>query len=169
MKRPAENEYAPYYQRYISKVPEGDIIEILARQMEETQKLVKNLPPEKADYRYAPGKWSIKEVFGHLTDTERVFAYRALCFSRSDKTALPSFEQDDYVAHGNFERRTLQDIAEEYRLVRHSNIILFKSFDEEIEGRIGIASGFEFTVRAIPYIVAGHELHHRGILREKYL
>jgi len=169
MNRPATTEYAPYYQTYIKKVPDGDIIQILAQQMEETRALLKSLPPGKADFRYAPGKWSIKEVVGHIVDTERVFAYRALCFSRNDKTPLPSFEQNDYVANANFDQRTLEDITEEFSLVRQANIILFSSFDEEVEGRKGIASGVEFTVRAIPYIIAGHELHHRGILEERYL
>jgi uncharacterized damage-inducible protein DinB len=169
MSRLDTSEYAPYYQNYIRKVPEGDIIEILTRQIEETQQLIQRIPAGKEEYRYAPGKWSIKEVFGHLTDTERVFAYRALCFSRNDKTRLPSFEQDDYVMEGNFSQRTLTDIATEFRLVRLSNIALFKSFDEELKMRRGIASGVEFTVRAALYIIAGHELHHRQILKERYL
>ena len=169
MNRPATTEYAPYYQTYLKKVPDGNILQILAQQMEETQALLKSLPTGKADFRYAPDKWSLKEVIGHMVDTERVFAYRALCFSRNDKTPLPSFEQNDYVENANFHQRTLEDIAEEFRLVRQANIILFRSFDEEVEGRKGIASGVEFTVRAIPYIIAGHELHHRGILEERYL
>lgn len=169
MNRPATTEYAPYYQTYLKKVPDGDIIQILAQQMEETRALIKTLPPGKADFRYAPGKWSVKEVIGHMVDTERVFAYRALCFSRNEKTHLPSFEQNDYVENANFAQRTLEDIAEEFRLVRQANIILFRSFDEEIKMRRGIASGVELTVRAIMYIIAGHELHHRGILEERYL
>jgi uncharacterized damage-inducible protein DinB len=169
LSRPDTREFAPYYQNYIRKVPEGNILEILTRQMEETQQLIQRISPDKEEYRYAPGKWSIKEVFGHVTDTERVFAYRALCFSRNDKTPLPSFEQDDYVSEGNFSQRSLKDIAGEFRLVRLSNIALFTSFDEELMMRRGIASGFEFTVRAILYIIAGHELHHRQILEERYL
>jgi len=169
MNRPASTEYAPYYQTYLKKVPDGDIIQILAQQMEETQGLIKSLPPGKANFRYAPGKWSVKEVIGHMVDTERVFAYRALCFSRNERTPLPSFEQNDYVENANFARRTLEDIAEEFRLVRQANIMLFRSFTEEIKMRRGIASGVEFTVRAIMYIIAGHELHHRRILQERYL
>lgn len=169
MNRPASTEYAPYYQTYLKKVPDGDIIQILAQQMEETQGLIKSLPPGKADFSYAPGKWSVKEVIGHMVDTERVFAYRALCFSRNERTPLPSFEQNDYVENANFVQRTLADIAEEFRLLRMSNIIMFRSFDEDIKMRRGIASGVEFTVRAIMYIIAGHELHHRGILQKRYL
>lgn len=169
MNRPEKNEYAPYYEHYIRRVPEGDIIEILTRQMEKTQQFIKTIPPDKENYRYAQGKWSVKEVFGHLVDTERIFAYRAVCFSRNDKTPLPSFEQDDYITEANFSQRSLEDIAEEFRLLRQSNIVLFRSFDEELLLRKGIASGVEFTVRTIPYIVAGHELHHRQILQERYL
>lgn len=169
MTRPAENEYAPYYHTYVGKVPQGNIIDTLERQIEETMRLLAAIPPEKADYRYAPGKWSIKEVIGHLSDSERVFAYRALRFSRNDQTPLASFEQTDYVKHGYFQRRTLQDLSEEFRLVRLSSVALFKSFDERMERRTGIASGYEFTVRSLPFIVAGHELHHRGILQERYL
>ena len=124
---------------------------------------------KKLNYRCAPGKWSIKEVIGHLVDSERVFAYRALCFSRNDKNPLPSMEQDDYVTYGNFDRRTLQDLGDEFRYVRLSSIILFKSFDKEIELRRGTASGFEFTVRTFPYIIAGHVEHHLKILKDRYL
>lgn len=169
MNRPAESEYAPYYHTYVGKVPEGNIIDILKRQIEETMRLLAGIPAAKADYRYAPGKWSIKEVIGHLSDSERVFTYRALRFSRNDKTPLPSFEQVDFVKYANFERRALQDLAEEFRLVRAASIALFQSFDEEMHLRTGIASGYEFTVRALPFIVAGHELHHLGILRKRYL
>ncbi|MFQ5632080.1 MAG: DinB family protein [bacterium] len=167
--RPEPNEYAEYYHAYISKVPDGDIVEILNTQNENTLHILHAISVQKAEYRYAPGKWSIKEMIGHLVDAERVFAYRALCFARNDPGPFPSMEQDDYVEYGHFGARMLTDIAEEFRLVRQSNIRLFKSFDEKISVRKGIASGFEFTVRALLYIIAGHELHHVWILQERYL
>ena len=169
MNCPEISEYAPYFQRYITKVPQGNIIDILVQQIEDTLQLLQSIPEEKAGYRYAADKWSIKEVVGHVIDTERIFAYRLLCFSREDKTPLPSFEQDAYVEHAHFDQRTFNDLNEEFRLVRLSNIALLRSFDGKIEKRRGTASGFEFTVRAIAYIMAGHELHHRAILKERYL
>jgi uncharacterized damage-inducible protein DinB len=169
IRRPEQQEYAAYYHTYISKVPDGEILEILAAQNEKTLQLLRTISEQKANHRYAPGKWSIKEMIGHVVDAERVFAYRALCFARNDPGPFPEMEQNDYVENGNFGARTLADIAEEFRLVRQSNIRLFQSFDEEISLRKGIASGFEFTVRALVYITAGHELHHVGILQERYL
>ncbi|MFQ5628209.1 MAG: DinB family protein [bacterium] len=167
--RPESGEYAEYYHAYISKVPDGDMVKFLDTQNENTLQLLKAIPEQKAEHRYAPGKWSIKEMIGHVVDAERVFAYRALCFARNDPGPFPSMEQDDYVENGNYGARTLSDIAEEFRLVRQSNLQLFKGFNDEISLRRGVASGFEFTVRALLYIIAGHELHHVEILNERYL
>ena len=154
---------------YISQVPEGDIIKILENQLEETQQLLKGLSERKALYRYAPDKWSIKEIIGHVIDVERVFAYRALNIARNDKSELPGMEQDDYVKFAKFDDLPLTDLLEQFRHVRRSNIFLFKSFDEEMQMRKGIASGCEFTVRTFPFIIAGHEKHHQTVLRERYL
>ena len=169
MTRPEPNECAPYYHTYISQVPEGDIIEILEKQLEETVNLLSGISEEKALFRYAPNKWSVKEIIGHVIDAERVFAYRALNIARNDKSDLPGMEQDDYVKFAQFDDLPLQDLLEEFRHVRQSNIFLFKSFDEEMQMRKGIASGCEFTVRTFPYIIAGHERHHQKVLRERYL
>ena len=167
--RPQRDEYVDYYHSYISKVPEGDILAILQTQCDETLRVLSAIDENKAEHRYAPGKWSIKEMIGHVVDAERVFSYRAMCFARNDAGPLPGMEQDGFVEHGRFGKRTLADLAEELRLLRQSNILLFRSFDEEVSLRKGIASGFEFTVRALVYIIAGHERHHLGILNEKYL
>lgn len=167
--RPAPSEYAPYFGQYIAQVPEGDVLQILERQIEETVALLGDLPPEMATHRYAPGKWSVNQVVGHLSDTERVFAHRALRFSRGDRQPLPGFEQDDYVNRANFDDRSLNDVTEEFRWVRGASMALFGSMNEAMLRRRGIASGVEFTVRAIPYILAGHERHHLTVLRERYL
>ncbi len=169
MNRPETNECAPYYFTYINQVPEGDIIQILERQVDETFALLKDLSVEKALYRYEPAKWSIKELLGHVIDAERVFAYRALNIARNDKNELPGMEQDDYVKFAKFDDLSLTDLLEEFRHVRGANIFLFKSFDEEMQMRKGIASGCEFTVRTFPYIIAGHEKHHQNVLKERYL
>jgi hypothetical protein len=166
MKRPEPSEHHQYYGRYISKVPDGDIIRILEDGVERTLALLARIPAERADHRYAPDKWSIKEVVGHLIDT---FAYRALCFARKDPAPLPSFEQEQYAQFSNASSRSLTDLAEELGLVRKSHVALFKSFDDESSVRRGVASEREFSVRAFPYIIAGHEIHHRQILKERYL
>jgi hypothetical protein len=167
--RPQSSEYAPYYGTYIDRVPAGDICQILENQLARTLALLTKAGEGRAGYRYAPEKWSIREVVGHVIDTERVFAYRALCFARSERNHLPGFDQDDYVQAAAFEARTLRDLAAEFELVRKSNVILFRSFTEKVWERRGVANNAEITVRSIPYIIAGHELHHVGILKERYL
>ena len=166
---PASDEYAPYYERYIALLPEGDIIQVLEKQLRETTALLDTLSEEQALHRYAEGKWSIKEVVGHIIDTERVFAYRGLCFARGDNTPLPGFEQDDYVTHADFDIRPTASLAGEFSSLRMSNIFLFSTWSEAVQARRGTASGFSVTARAIPYILAGHERHHLNIIREKYL
>ena len=167
--RPAPTEYAPQYEDYVRRVPQGDIIHTLERQLAETSALLSGIAEDQANFRYAPGKWSIKEVLGHLTDTERIFTYRALCFARNDKTALPGFDENDYVRFAKFYNRTVPDLLNEFGHVRNASIGLFQSLDEEEMVRRGVANGREFTTRSIAYIVAGHERHHLSILRERYL
>jgi hypothetical protein len=166
--RPQAGEYNPYYGRYISLVSSDDVIEMLEKQPPETVSLFKSASA-KADFRYAPGKWSVKEMLGHVNDTERVMAYRALRVARRDKTPLPGFEQDDFVRDGNFGRRTLPDLIDEFTDVRKATLSLFRTFDGGVGERIGEASGHAVSVRALAYIIAGHELHHRKLLQEKYL
>ena len=167
--RPEAGEYAPYYEKYVSLSRDGDVIETLERQAAETLALLGGLPEERGASRYEPGKWSVKELFGHVIDGERVFAYRALRIARGDRTPLPGFEQDDYVAHGRFDARTLRDLCDEYEHVRHATLALLRSFDAEAWRRTGTASDNPVSVRALAHIIAGHEAHHLRILRERYL
>ncbi len=166
---PAENDYAPYYGRYIGLVPQGDILRILDSQIGETLRLLGSIDEKKSLHRYASDKWSIREVVGHLSDTERVFSYRALRISRNDPTPLAGFEQNDFVANGNADSIPLKDHLEEFQHVRRASLALFHGMTEEMTGRRGIASDNPITVRAIPFILAGHELHHRGLLQKLYL
>jgi hypothetical protein len=168
-KRPESTEYAPYYEQYIKLVPDGDIISILDSQLESTLSLLRTLPEAKSSSAYAPGKWTIKEVLGHIIDTERVFTYRALCIGRNDKTPLPGFEQDDYVAGTHFNERPLQTLLEELAAVRRAGVTLFKHFSEEEWSRRGTANLKEITTRALVYNISGHERHHLNILKTRYL
>jgi len=166
---PDTSEYAPYYGRYITLVGGNDVIAALEDQPRETLALLSTLSEEQGDYRYAPDKWSIKEMLGHVIDAERVFSYRALRFARNDRTPLASFEQDDYVRSGDFGDRRLADLIEEFVSVRQATLWLFRQLSTEAWMRRGIASGNPVSVRAVAYIIAGHELHHRRVLQEKYL
>lgn len=165
--RPGSNEYAPYYDKYVSLVPEGDILVTLEKQSPETAALLAR-PESEGDFRYAPGKWSVKESLGHVIDAERVFSYRALRIARNDKTPLAGFEQDDYVKYGPFGHCSLAALVEEFTSVRKATVLLFRAFDEAAWSRRGVASNNEVTVRALAYMIAGHELHHRRLFREKY-
>jgi uncharacterized damage-inducible protein DinB len=166
--RPAAGEYAPYYETYISKVKGNDIVSVLDAQRLQTAQLFAARSERDGNFRYAPDKWTVKEVLGHVIDSERIFAYRALRIARGDQTPLSGFEQDDYVRGGNFSERTLADLAEEFELVRTANVAFFKSLPKEAWQRRGVANKNEVTVRALAFIVAGHELHHRLILEERY-
>jgi len=169
MDRPKPEEYPRYYDTYVSLVPEGNVVEILAVQMSDTARLLRGLSEEQGNLRYAAGKWSIKDVIGHLIDMERVFQVRALAFARNDPASLPGVEQDDYVANGSFISRRLVDIAAEFEAVRRAGILLFQSFTPETSGRRGIANDASFTAGSMSYIIAGHELHHRRVIETRYL
>jgi DinB superfamily len=166
--RPQPGEYAAYYDRYISLVEGDDILSRLDHQRRQTMMLLCGRDEKDGDFRYAPGKWSAKEVIGHVCDTERVFAYRALRISRADSTPLEGFEQDDYVRNGPFANRLLSDAVEDFIAVRRATLSLLRNLDEAAWMRRGIANKNEVTVRGLAYIIAGHELHHRRILEEKY-
>ena len=167
--RPDQTEYVPYFGKYVSLVPQGDIVGVLGEQIGETLALLNSIPEERAGFRYAPDKWSIKELVGHLIDSERIFSYRALRFARNDQTELPGFEQDDYVRGGSFDSTPLADLAAEFASVRQATVLLFKHLNDDAWTRRGAANESEVSVRALAHIIAGHELHHRKILREKYL
>lgn len=166
--RPAATEYAPNYGGYVSRVPEGDLIGLLETQRRETQSLLAGLTEAQALHRYAPGKWSVKEVIGHVADSERVFCYRAMRFARGDQTPLPGFDENLYAPAGRFDARPLSDLAAELDAVRRATLALLRSFDVEALARRGTANGKEVSVRALAYIIAGHERHHLAILRERY-
>jgi uncharacterized damage-inducible protein DinB len=166
--RPQAGEYAPYYERYISLIVENDILATLDRQRREMVLLLSGLNEEQGNFRYAPEKWSAKQVLGHVCDTERIFAYRALRIARGDVTPMEGFEQDDYVKNGPFARHAIAEVIEDYIAVRRATISLLRSLEEAAWSRRGIANKNEVTVRAIAYTIAGHEVHHRRILEEKY-
>src|SRR5258708_21721930 len=157
--RPQAGEYNPYYDRYISLVNTDDIVALLDQQAPQTVALFQTASA-KAGFSYAPGKWSVKEMLGHVNDTERIMVYRALRIARGDKTPLAGFEQDDYVREGNFGQRTLADLGEEFVDVRKATLHLFRHVDAEIATRRGTANGDPISRRALAYIIAGHELHH---------
>ena len=166
--RPAKEEYAPYYETYISKVPDQDLHQLLASQIEVTCAMLSQVPESGADATYAPGKWTIKEVAGHIVDTERIMAYRLLRVARGDTTPLPGFEQDDYVRGASFQSRTLASLIEEFRLARASTVALLRGLDGAALMRRGVADGKTVSARALAYIIAGHERHHVGILQQRY-
>ena len=166
--RPGPEEYAPYYAGYVSAVPDGELLVLLRDQLAETEALLREFKGDRGDFRYAPGKWTVKEVVGHIADSERIFAYRALRFARGDRTPLPGYEQDDFVRGGNFAARPLAEIAGELRSVRMASITLFAGLSPEALMRRGPANNVEFSVRALAWIIAGHERHHARVLREKY-
>ncbi len=167
--RPQPGEYAAYYEKYISLVPGTDIFGVLEAQGMLMTQLLGARSEREGNFRYAPDKWTVKEVVGHITDTERIFAYRALRISRNDKTPIEGFEQDDYVKNGGFNDRTLVDLAGEFSQVRGASLALFLGLGGDAWQRRGSANKNEVTVRALAFIIAGHELHHRRILEEKYL
>jgi len=167
--KPAKSEYLPYYDRYIARVPEGDVLSTLEAQVGDTLTLLRGLPASISSYRYAPDKWSVNEMVGHMIDSERLFTNRALRFARNDATPIPGFEQDDYVRNSTYDAYPLAELADEFEAVRRATIFLFRHMDEEAWTRRGIANNAEVSVRALAYIIAGHELHHREILETRYL
>src|SRR5215813_13110854 len=160
MNKPDSTEYAPYFEKYISLVPEGEIVVTLGLQIESTLSLIRGLSADQGDLRYAPGKWSVKEVIGHLIDAERIFAYRAMRFARNDATPLPGFDENHFVANAGFNSCSLADLADEFEHTRKSNVYLFKGLDGEASLRRGVSNNNEISVRALVYAIAGHELHH---------
>jgi uncharacterized damage-inducible protein DinB len=167
MNRPNPEDCAPFYGRYIALVNDDPILETLEKLKTSTYDFFCSLTDEQANYAYAPGKWTIKEVAGHLTDAERTFAYRAFAFSRG-QGELPGFDENIYVEKSTFSDRTLKDLADEFRTVREANLYMLRALTEEQLNTIGIANGGNIKVNSILYIMAGHELHHLQILKERY-
>ena len=167
--KPEAGEFAPYYGKYIDLVKEPDLTRLMKMQIIDLQALLSEVPVEKENYRYADGKWTIKEVIGHLIDAERVFAYRALRIGRGDTTPLAGFEEDDYVKNTDFNKRSLPSLGHEFGFVRESTLALYNHFSPEELLRSGTANDQPISVRALLYIMAGHQIHHENVLRERYL
>ena len=166
--RPGSDEYAEFYGGYVAAVKEP-LLESLETEADRWRALLAGVPPGGEGYRYAPGKWSVREVVGHVIDAERTFTVRAMAFARGDRSHFPSFDENAYAASSGADRRPLADLAEELVAVRRATVLLLRSFDEAAWDRRGVASGCEFTVRSLAWIIAGHSRHHRRVLAERYL
>ncbi|HEX8255541.1 MAG TPA: DinB family protein [Thermoanaerobaculia bacterium] len=166
--RPATNDYSPAFAAYIALVPEDDVLSAIEQQSSITQKLLSSLDETRAAFRYEDGKWSVKEVIGHMVDAERIMGYRALAIARGDTQPLPGFEEDDYVRNANFDSWRLGALSEAYALARRSTIIFLQNLSEEAWDRRGTANGNPVTVRALAWVIVGHERHHLNVLRERY-
>jgi hypothetical protein len=169
MQRPAVDEYAAYYGTYVDQVIGNDVVSALRAQIGETAATLRGVSDSDSLKRYAEGKWSLREVVGHMVDTERVFAYRALRIARGDQTPLPGFDQDPYIVAAGFDRRDWNGLIDEFEVVRRSTVMLLDGLDAEAFARRGTASNNPVTVRALAFVIAGHELHHMKIVRERYL
>ncbi|MFZ3591213.1 DinB family protein [Bacillus sp. DJP31] len=167
--RPIEGDFPTYYQGYINLVPEGDLLTILKENLTKTTLLFKSIPNSLVTYRYAPSKWSIKEVLGHISDTERIMSYRLLRIGRGDDTALSGFDENLYVEGASFDQLSMSSLLEDFTATRLATLTLVKNMPEEAWNRKGFTNNGEIISRAISYIIAGHELHHREIVRKKYL
>jgi DinB superfamily len=168
MGRPAADEYSAPFARYVERVPDGALVPQLERQAADTASVLGALSEERAAFRYAPDKWSVKEIVGHLADAERVFSYRLLRFARKDETALPGFDENTYVEAAGFDGRTLADLLAELAAVRDATLRLLRGLPDGASVRRGIASSGTLSVRALAYVIAGHELHHREVLKTRY-
>ena len=162
------SEYASSYAAYVSAVPDGDIVELLEQQPDVLRDLAKRVPGDRELFRYAPDKWTIREVYGHLSDAERVFGYRLVSISRGDTASLPGFDENVYVAAANFNARPLQALADEFALLRGGNLMAMRALDADAWRRVGLANNTPVSVRALAYVMAGHVNHHVAILRARY-
>jgi hypothetical protein len=167
--RPEPAEFAPFYAAYIAGVPDGDVLAVLEEQGRSTRATLTGLPEARGDFAYAPGKWTLKEVLGHIADAERVFCYRALTFARGDSTPLPGFDEQAWTPASGARARTVADLLDELAAVRSATLALLRHLPADAPRRRGTANGWEISVRALTWIIAGHERHHLGILRERYL
>ncbi len=168
-KRPEASEYPAYYQSYLDLVRGNDVLKALKDQVIDIQAVISEIPEDKENFAYAESKWTIKQVLGHVVDTERIMAYRALCIARKDKTKLPGFDEKLFVANADFETRTLYTLAHEFAIVRESNISLFKTFKDENLDEMGNANGKDVSLRAVLYMIAGHATHHLNVIKTRYL
>lgn len=169
LKRPGKDEYAPYYETYISKVPDEDYEVFLKSQLDEILALFGNFDDEKGLYRYASGKWSLKEVLGHITDTERVMSYRMLRIARGDSTVLPGFDQDVFIANTSFDEVSIEVLLHDFKAVRKATLTLLQTIADSAWSRQGNVSTFDITARGLAYVIAGHAEHHVSVVQERYL
>lgn len=168
IERPGDGEYAPFYGSYVARVTEPDLLGALARQPEELRALAARVPPEREQSGYAPGKWSVSEVFGHIGDVERVFGYRAFCISRGERTALPGFEENDYVANSGYAEQPLSELVAAFSSLRESNLAVLRRLDDARWALAGNANGSPVSVRALAFIMVGHVRHHVDVLQQRY-
>lgn len=168
-RRPSSGDYAPYYEGYVSLVPESDIVSVFRQQNRQVTEFIKAIPQASAGFRYAPGKWTIREVLGHVADGERVFSYRATCLARGEQSGLPGFDENQYVRTANFDTWSLSDLSAEFDSLRKANVLLLEHLDEEAWQRSGIVNQNHITVPGLAWIMAGHVRHHVNVLNERYL
>jgi hypothetical protein len=168
LSRPGADEHSPYYAKYIELVPDGNLVDLLVEQQLDTLGMLRRVDDDRGVYAYAPGKWTIKEVVGHICDAERVFSYRALRFARGDATPLASFDENAYAPAGRFNDRRIGSLIDEFQSIRAATVHVFRYLDDEEMARRGVASGNPISVRALGFIIAGHERHHASLLRERY-
>lgn len=169
MPKPSPTNYPGYFQKYIDQVTEPDFFTALQNQSSGLELFLQSITEEKSMFAYAEGKWTIKEMLLHMSDTERIFCYRALCFARGEKTNLPGFEENDYAANSNANSRTWESLVQEFLTVRKATEVLFKSFSENALASVGTANNNQATVSSIGFILLGHFNHHKKILAERYL
>lgn len=166
--RPSDREYAPFYKRYVSAVEGDDVLAVLESQIDSFRRLPQALPPDRETFRYEEGKWTLREVIGHVNDAERVFGYRLFCIARGEQRSLPAFDEGDYVRNGNANSRPIAELCDEFILLRRVNLGFIRSLDETGWTRTGIANDAEVSVRALVFILAGHAAHHLQVLRDRY-
>ena len=166
--RPEAGEFAPFYADYVGLVTEPDVLAVLARQPDEIARLARGLTPEGERHRYGPEKWSVREILGHITDGERVFGYRAFCISRGDRTPLPGFDENTYVAASGYDQRPAAELAADFGMARASNLAVLRALPADRFANVGTANGKPVSLRALAFIMAGHVRHHLGVLRDRY-
>ena len=169
IERPSENEYPEFYATYVNKVPKGDILKYLKKQKVDFKKFIEAIPEDKLSYRYEEDKWTIKQILGHINDTERIMTYRALSFSRGERQQIPGFNENQYVENAAFNQRKIGDLLKEFIKIRENSVLLIDSFNEAMIDKKGNANDLLMSVRAIVYIIAGHIAHHKGVIESKYL
>jgi len=168
VERPGDGEFGPFFGAYVSLVPEADVLAVLEGQAAVVRRLLATVPPRLETHRYGAGKWSVREVVGHMADAERVFGYRAFCIGRGEQAPLPGFDEEQYVAESGFDRQALAELVNELTNVREANLAALRRFDDRAWQRIGSANGTAVSARALAFIMAGHVRHHCGVLSSRY-